>query len=79
MVAPAPQSLLGVKGTCPSAVADGFGGPLMKGLPYELWASVTPLDPAHGSGAFHDRSDPAEALKSRGILEAVSMFADGRE
>jgi len=51
----------------------------MKGLPYELWASVTPLDPAHGSGAFHDRSDPAEALKSRGILEAVSMFADGRE
>ena len=79
MVAPAPQSLLGVEGASPSAVAYGFAGPLMKGLPYELRASVTPLDPAHVSGAFHNRSDPAEALKSRGIFEAVAMFTDGRE
>jgi hypothetical protein len=68
--------VLGVVGTRPARMADGFAGPFHEGLWQELRALEAPVDPTRVPTAFGDRGNACLRLEGRPLGEDVAE--DGR-
>ena len=72
-------SLLGIVGTCPEGMADGFAGPFHEGLAQELRALEAPVDPACVPARFGDRRNARILLEVSGGRVAVALLAKRHE
>ena len=71
--------LLGIVGTRPERMADGFAGPFHEGLSEELRALEPPVDPTCVPTAFGDRRNARILLEFGGGGIAFALFAKGDE
>ena len=71
--------LLGIVGTRPERMADGFAGPFHEGLSEELRALEAPVDPTRVPTAFGDRRNARILLEVGGGGIALALFAKGDE
>ena len=72
-------SLLGIVGTRPERVADGFAGPLHEGLSEELWALEPPVDPTCVPAALSDGGNARILLEVSGRSITLALFAKGHQ
>src|SRR5262245_52582872 len=72
-------SLLGIVGTRPERMADGFAGPFHEGLAKKLRALESPVDPARIPATFGDGRNPRILLKRSGGGIAFAPFSKGDE
>jgi hypothetical protein len=72
-------SLLGIVGTCPEGMADGFAGPFHEGLAQELRALEAPVDPTCVPTTFGDWRNARILLEVGGGGIALALFAKGHE
>jgi hypothetical protein len=71
--------LLGIVGTRPERVADGFAGPFHEGLAKKLRALEAPVDPAHIPATFGDGRNSSILLQLSGRGITFALFAKGDE
>ena len=71
--------LLGIVGTRPKRMVDGFVGPFHKCLSKKLQALAPPVNPTHVPTAFGGWRNARIFLEFGGRGKALALFAEGDE